>query len=181
MNGRVGSVVLAVGLVGAGLVGCAGRELPAARPPAAPDPAPAAAALEALASFPTVLVRFLPAGLEWCLLLADNAARRTQGLMGVRELHGYAGMLFRFDGEVGGPFWMRKTPRPLSIAWFDRSGSFVSSADMAPCGDRPSCPTYPAARRYRWALEVPQGGLDAIGARPGSRLVEVAPVCRPSG
>ena len=46
-------------------------------------------------------------------------------------------------------FYMRNTPMPLSIAWFDADGAVVSTADMAPCDDRDGCPLYPAAGPYR--------------------------------
>ena len=110
--------------------------------------------------------------LEWCLLLAANDAQRAQGLMRVTDskLGGYDGMLFHFHDDVQENFWMRNTPMPLSIAWFDSAGRFVSSTDMAPCADRPDCPTYAAARAYRYALEVPRGGLSGLGIGPGSTI-----------
>jgi uncharacterized membrane protein (UPF0127 family) len=57
---------------------------------------------------------------------------------------------------------------PLSIAWFDGAGRFVSSADMAPEQVEPS---YFAAAPYRYAFEVPQGKLGAAGIGAGSSLV----------
>ena len=42
---------------------------------------------------------------------------------------------------------------------------------MPPCGDQPICPTYAADGPYRYALEVPQGGLPRLGIGPGTRLV----------
>jgi hypothetical protein len=41
---------------------------------------------------------------------------------------------------------------------------------MTPCADRPDCPTYGAARAYRYALEVPQGGLSSLGIGPASTI-----------
>ena len=41
---------------------------------------------------------------------------------------------------------------------------------MAPCADRPDCPTYPAGRPFRYALEVPRGGLAQLGVGPGAQL-----------
>lgn len=111
-----------------------------------------------------------PSSAQLCALLAADDAQRAQGLMGRRDLAGFDAMIFRFDQDVTSRFHMRTVPVPLSIAWFDASGAFVSSTDMAPCEDRPDCPEYAAAGPYRYALEVLQGGLEPLGIGPGSRL-----------
>ena len=91
--------------------------------------------------------------------------------MEVTDLGGYQGMVFVWDADTSGGFWMRNTPTPLSIAWFDADGEFVSSADMEPCSaTAPDCPVYPAGGAYRFAVEVFQGDLDDLGVGPGSRL-----------
>jgi uncharacterized membrane protein (UPF0127 family) len=91
--------------------------------------------------------------------------------MGRGDLGGFDAMVFRFDADTTGSFYMRNTPLPLSIAWFDRNGVFVSSADMEPCPDRAGCPDYTAAAPYRLAVEVPKGGLGALGIDAGSSLM----------
>lgn len=106
-----------------------------------------------------------------CALLAETATQQARGLMERTDLAGYDGMLFKFDSDNTGGFWMKDTPLPLSIAYFDAAGQLVSTADMAPCVNMPSCPSYAAARAYRWALEVPQGALRGLGVGPGARLV----------
>ncbi len=110
-----------------------------------------------------------------CALLAETPAQQARGLMERRDLAGYDGMLFRFPSDTETGFWMKDTPLPLSIAYFDADGQFVSTADMAPCIHQPSCPSYPAARPYRYALEVPQGALPRLGIGPGARLVTTGP------
>ena len=105
-----------------------------------------------------------------CVLVAATAAQRERGLMEVTDLQGYTGMLFVWEDDTGGGFWMRNTPTPLSIAWYAADGSFVSSAEMEPCGDSDSCPTYNPDGDYRFALETFQGDLAALGAGPGSKL-----------
>ena len=106
-----------------------------------------------------------------CALLAETAQQQAKGLMDRTDMGGYDAMIFRFAEDTTGPFYMKNTPMPLSIAWFDGDGKFVSAADMEPCLNRRSCPTYPAAGPYRYAVEVPKGSLDALGIGPGSRLV----------
>ena len=110
-----------------------------------------------------------------CALLAETAAQQTQGLMNRTDMGGYDGMIFHFSTDSTGAFWMKDTPQPLSIAFFDSAGRFVSTTDMTPCIHQPSCPTYPAAGPYRYALEVPQGALPRLGVGPGTRLVTTGP------
>ncbi len=105
-----------------------------------------------------------------CLLLAASAEERSQGLMGVTDLGGYHGMVFVYDTDTDGAFYMRATPMPLSIAWFDAGGVEVDRADMAPCADRADCRLYRPRRPYRVAVEVPDGELDGLAIVPGARL-----------
>ena len=137
--------------------------------------APQSGGRRALVGFDEVAVTVTAADgttCEVCLLAATTDAQRQRGLMEVtdRELGGYDGMLFRFPKEIDGGFWMRNTPMPLSIAYFDDDGAFVSSTDMVPCSDSASCPTYDAGAAFRYALEVPAGGLADLGVAEGSTI-----------
>ncbi|MDQ3176732.1 MAG: DUF192 domain-containing protein [Actinomycetota bacterium] len=120
-----------------------------------------------------------------CVWLADDPDERSKGLMGVTDLRRAAGMVFVFTEDRFGAFYMYDTPMPLSIAFFDADGAFVSAADMTPCtrDDAGDCPRYRAARPYRTAVEVPVGTLADLGIGPGSRLrvvpgTETAAPCR---
>jgi uncharacterized membrane protein (UPF0127 family) len=111
---------------------------------------------------------------EICLWLADTPEERARGLMGVDDLGGADGMVFRWDQPVAGTFYMFQTPTPLSIAWFGTDGVFVGSAEMAPCmvDDASLCESYgPGGGTYTAAIEVFAGGLEPLGIGPGSRLV----------
>ena len=146
---------------------------------------PFAAGRTPLAGFGEVAVRITaPDGTVrvLCMLRARSDAQRQRGLMTVTdpELGGYDGMLFEFDDDVTGRFWMRNTPLALSIAYIDDRGRLVSSSDMAPCRDSARCPTYPARVPYRMAVEVPRGGLSRLGIEPGSQLAR-AGACAPLG
>lgn len=131
-------------------------------------PGEACADLEPFGEFGEV--RVTVGGDEQCLLLAQTSEQRARGLMEVTDLAGYPGMLFAFPADTQTGFWMRNTPTPLSIAYVDSSGAIVSTADMEPCADVPTCPSYPAAGPYRWAVEVPQGDLDGLGLTGDARL-----------
>jgi uncharacterized membrane protein (UPF0127 family) len=104
-----------------------------------------------------------------CALLAQTPAQREQGLMNRKNLGGYEGMLFTWQAPATDQFYMLRTLIPLSIAWFDSGGKFLSTADMAPCAKEP-CQRYPAPSPYSVALEVPQGLLSYIGIGPGSAI-----------
>ena len=114
-----------------------------------------------------------------CLLAASDGPQRQRGLMEVTDptLGGHDGMVFVYDEAIEGAFWMRNTPMPLSIAYFDADGTYVSRADMAPCGDRSDCPSYPATRSFRYAFEVPAGRLDQFDVGPGAVLEIVGGPC----
>lgn len=121
-----------------------------------------------------------------CLLSAISQAQRARGLMTVTDtrLGGYDGMLFEFPEEVQGAFWMRNTPMPLSIAYFDVNGKLVSTTDMTPCGDDPTCPGYPADAPYQYALEVPRGLLGDVGVVGAATLRiddRTCPLATPGG
>jgi uncharacterized protein len=109
---------------------------------------------------------------DWCLLLADTEDLRARGLMGVTDLAGYDGMLFRFGTDQSVSFWMRDTVIPLSIAFFRADTAFVSTNDMVPCPPDASavCPQHSAAAPYADAIETMRGVLAAAGVVAGSTL-----------
>jgi uncharacterized membrane protein (UPF0127 family) len=109
---------------------------------------------------------------EVCLLAATTRAEQERGLMEVTDptLGGYDGMAFLYSAPTDGAFWMRNTPMPLSIAYFDSHSQLIKTYDMAPCADSPDCKDYPADKPFAVALEVPQGRLGSFGVRPGSRI-----------
>jgi uncharacterized protein len=109
--------------------------------------------------------------LEYPVLVARTAEQRTQGMMGVLDLGGYAGMVFVFEEDTEAGFWMRDTSMPLSIAFLTFGGRVVSTADMEPCLNSDECPRYLPAGPYRRAFEVPQGQFESLGVSAGSVLI----------
>lgn len=116
---------------------------------------------------------------ELCLLSAETPLQVQRGLMDVTDprLGGHDGMLFTFPADTDTAFWMRNTPMPLSIAYLASTGQIVSTVDMRPCLDGADCPSYPPTGPYRYAVEVPQGKLPAIGLTPGARLTPGSRSC----
>ncbi len=104
-----------------------------------------------------------------CFLIADTPQERAKGLMGRPSLGGYEGMAFVYTADSSDTFFMRKTLVPLAIAFFSRTGVFLSSAAMPPCRDTTaSCPQYSASEPFRLALEVPLGQLGTLGVGSGT-------------
>ena len=106
---------------------------------------------------------------RYCGLLALTTAQQDQGLMYRTNLAGYDGMLFQFIDPTTIEFYMKDTVIPLSIAWFDAGGHYVSATNMAPC-QTAVCPLFGAAAPYTVAIEVLEGGLGHLGIGPGSTL-----------
>jgi uncharacterized membrane protein (UPF0127 family) len=120
---------------------------------------------------------------EWCLLLAETPAQTQRGLMEVTdpELGGYDGMLFRFEAEHDGGFYMRNTPQSLEIAYLGEDGGVVAIREMEPCEDVEGCPTYPSGGAYLRTIEVPvaAGGVVALGITDdaGVEVVDTGRTC----
>jgi uncharacterized membrane protein (UPF0127 family) len=128
-----------------------------------------------LSGYDAVVLRVTDSGgavHEWCVLVAATDAQRQHGLMDVDSLGGYDGMLFRFDAPSSDAFYMYRTRIPLSVAFFDAAGAFVSAADMAPCtsADSTACPLYRATAPYLDAVEAPAGTLPRLGIGPGAAM-----------
>jgi uncharacterized protein len=101
--------------------------------------------------------------------VADEPERRQRGLMHVPELPDGTGMLFVFEEDSAGGFWMKNTLVPLDIAYIDADGEVVDILAMDPCEADP-CPSYTPGSPYRAALEVPQGWFAAEGVRVGDEV-----------
>jgi len=98
---------------------------------------------------------------EMVVAVADTQETRSQGLMGVTELGGLDGMLFVFEADSEGGFWMKDTLIPLDIAFFTFDRIFVDKLTMVPC-TTDDCPLYHATGRYRYAIEAPEGDLGFV-------------------
>jgi uncharacterized membrane protein (UPF0127 family) len=104
------------------------------------------------------------------LELAETREERRVGLSSRESLPADAGMLFVFDEDHRGSFWMKDTLIPLSIAFLDARGVILEILDMEPCAADP-CPTYDPDVAYRSALEVNQGSFSTWGVEPGDVVV----------
>jgi uncharacterized protein len=113
-----------------------------------------------------------------CGLIADGDLERQRGMRQRDSFGGYDGMVFVYEQDHTTTFTMSTVKLPLSIAWFAADGTFIAATEMAPCPSGEGCPTYPSPPAFRYALEVAgPGGLAALGAGPGARLVLLDEEC----
>jgi uncharacterized membrane protein (UPF0127 family) len=170
---RTLTILLSLALVAGGACGGEEESQPTttvSSPGTTTETAPATTSTEAEESGPTVLIE-TSAGDEVVVPveIADTPDEREVGLMNRPSLPEDAGMIFLFDDDTSGGFWMKDTLVPLSIAFVDADGTIVSILDMDPCEADP-CEIYDPGVTYRSALEVNQGAFGRWGVQEGDRL-----------
>ena len=138
----------------------------------APDVPPLHPAIDDLDE--TVVVIVTPEGDEVRVdaKVAAGREERQRGLMEVEALPDGTGMLFVFDDDRTGGFWMRDTLVPLDIAYIAADGTIGTILAMDPCtaDDPRDCEVYAPQLAYRTALEVPQGWFDRAGVAEGAEV-----------
>jgi uncharacterized protein len=104
--------------------------------------------------------------------IAETWAAQQRGLRGRDGLPEDRGMLFLFDADRTGGFWMHDVRIPLDIAFIDAHGIILRVLRMEPCRARVAvlCPSYRPGVPYRVALEVPGGWLTERGIEAGDRV-----------
>jgi uncharacterized membrane protein (UPF0127 family) len=103
------------------------------------------------------------------LAVADTEAERERGLMERTSLARDGGEVFVFGGTVDATFWMKDTLIPLSIAFWDASGTIVDLSEMVPCTADP-CPRYGSRAPYTHALEMNAGWFADHGVTIGDTV-----------
>jgi uncharacterized protein len=147
---------------------CGGGDEPETRgTTSATDDAPATTTAET--EGPRVVIETGAGEVEFAVEVADDDEERQLGLMNRESLPADAGMIFLFEEDSSGGFWMKDTLIPLSIAFADAGGTIVRILDMEPCEADP-CRIYDPGVFYRSALEVNQGAFDRLGVEEGDRL-----------
>ncbi|HUJ43680.1 MAG TPA: DUF192 domain-containing protein [Opitutaceae bacterium] len=99
--------------------------------------------------------------------VALNAAEMSHGLMERRDLGRDQGMLFVYPEPLQMSFWMRDTPLPLDIGFFDRGGVLREVYAMQPFDESA---IRSRSTRLQFALEMNQGWFHDRGVRPGAWL-----------
>jgi len=99
--------------------------------------------------------------------LAVTPSEMQRGLMERRDLEGDQGMLFVYARPDQMSFWMRNTPLPLDIGFFDEEGVLREIYPLHPFDERP---VRSRSLRLQFALEVNRGWFNAQGLGPGVKL-----------
>lgn len=97
---------------------------------------------------------------------ARNSKERERGYMYRRRITDGEGMLFEFEKDMRLSFWMKNTYVPLSIAYITASGQIGEIYNMK-ANDLTSVQSI---KRYRYALEVPQGWYERNSVTVGSTV-----------
>jgi hypothetical protein len=100
------------------------------------------------------------------LQVALHPEETQKGLMFRRSLAPDEGMLFVFDRPQQLSFWMRNTPLPLDIGYFDAEGVLREIYPLYPHDER----LVVSRGRLQIAVEMNQGWYRAAGVKPGDRL-----------
>ena len=99
--------------------------------------------------------------------LAVRMDEMQRGLMERRDLKPEQGMLFIYDKPQQQSFWMRNTPTPLDVGFFDATGELQEIYPMYPFDETP---VRSRSTSLKFALEMSQGWFAAHGVKPGAKL-----------
>lgn len=111
------------------------------------------------------------------LWVARTPLQRELGLMWVQpgEMADNQGMLFVFEQDQGGGFWMKNTLIPLDIAFIRHDGTVVDIGQMEPL----SLVTHTPQDVFRYAIEVKAGTLGKAGLHVGDIVTIPADLLNP--
>lgn len=98
--------------------------------------------------------------------IANRSDQRQRGLMFRESMDERAGMLFVFQGDRTGGFWMRNTLIPLDIAYLGADGTVLEIVHGVPL----SLDILRPAQPYRYTLEVNGGWFERHGFGVGDRV-----------
>lgn len=115
------------------------------------------------ASYFEIKVGERPVQMQLALLQSEM----QRGLMGRLELARDSGMLFVYVTPQRMSFWMRNTPLPLDIGFFDVEGKLREIYQLHPFDETPVATR---SHKLQFALEMNQGWFKANNIRPGDQL-----------
>lgn len=99
--------------------------------------------------------------------VADDSAKRAQGLMHRKSLPTGYGMLFDFGEEREVHFWMKNTYVPLDMIFIAKGGTVAAIRKNAqPLSER----TISSGVPVRFVLEVEAGVANQMGLKVGDRV-----------
>ncbi len=102
--------------------------------------------------------------------LADTSARQQQGLMFIRHMDEFEGMLFRYPRDAVIRMWMKNTFIPLDMVFIDSNRRITRiETHTEPLSER----TISSQNPVRSVLELNAGSASEWGLQPGNRLLLV--------
>jgi hypothetical protein len=101
--------------------------------------------------------------------VAETQRQQAEGLAGRSTLADDEGMVFVYFAERDDAIRVDGVQIPLSIAFFDSSGTIVELLDTEACTDDP-CPAYELGGPYMGVLQVNRGMFDEWGISEGDHL-----------
>ncbi len=101
------------------------------------------------------------------LQVALFPAETLKGLMFREQMGADEGMVFVFDRPQQMSFWMRNTPLPLDVGYFDPEGVLKEIYPLYPRDERS---VVSRGRNLQFALEMNQGWFSTAGVKPGDRI-----------
>lgn len=102
--------------------------------------------------------------------IADSQGEREKGLMNVEYLPEDEGMLFLFENNDYGGFWMKDTLIPLDIIFINERDVVVDIIEAEPCTSEP-CEIYSPSEKTLKVLEVNKGLSRKIGLKAGDKVI----------
>ncbi len=99
--------------------------------------------------------------------VAKDQKTRTKGLMGRSSLPADEGMLFLFDVEQEGAFWMKNTLIPLDMIFIKADGTILSVHSMA---QPHSLKVIKSGGLVKAGLEINGGLAKKLGIKPGQTV-----------
>ena len=101
------------------------------------------------------------------LQLAVHSNEQARGLMFREQIAPRHGMLFVFAAPKQGSFWMRNTSLALDLAYFNAEGLLLELYRLYPYDETP---ILSQSHEIKFALELEQGQMEALGIKSGDRL-----------
>jgi uncharacterized membrane protein (UPF0127 family) len=105
--------------------------------------------------------------LRFSVEVADDPQERSRGLMFVTDMGRMEGMLFVYERPNSPVFWMKNTPQPLDIIFFDPEGRVTTiQADAKPFDET----GLPGGENVQYVLEIHAGLAERFGIAEGTEL-----------